>query len=98
VAFLKEEYLHITMAVGGPFESRSHFADAIGGPFESRSHFADAIGGPFESRVHTSDLLRSRLYEWIISFSLNLRNIYVRSTSRSPLERGPEASSSLASP
>jgi len=50
---LKEEYLHITMAVGVPLESRvfTHY-NCNWGPFESRL-LAIAVGHPFKSRVLT---------------------------------------------
>jgi len=75
-ARMKVEYLRITVAVGGPFESR-----AI-------THHS--FCWPFENRVLTYDLFRSILYEWIISFSPKMRKVYERNTFKGTLKRGPE--------
>ena len=61
--------LHITVAVGGPFES------------SVLTHFR-CCWGTFESGVFIYDQLRSILYEWIISLSPKLRKIYTQNTSK----------------
>ena len=53
--------------------------------------------GPFESRVLTHDQLRSILYEWIISFSPNLRNLRAKHLEWGPWKWGAEVSASLVS-
>jgi len=79
-------YLHITIAIGGPFESRA---------FTHYSYYR----GPFESKFLTYDMLRNILHEWIIiRFSPKLRKIYALNTSGGSEMGGPEASASLASP
>jgi len=81
----KAEYLHITVVVGSSFESRVAYLN-----------IAVALGGPFEGRVLNYDVVRKILYEYIINFSPNMRNIFARNTLRGPLKRVPEASASLA--
>jgi len=65
-------YLHITTAVGGPFESvvslckaeNLHITDVVGGLFKSRVaylHIAVALGGPFEGGVLNYDVIRKIL-------------------------------------
>jgi len=63
---------------------------AIGDPFESSvpAHYS-SCWGPFLSKVLAYDLLRSILYEWIISFLPKMRKIYMQNTSkRVPNKRG----------
>ena len=60
---LKTEYLHVTVAIGSPFESRvltncsccwaAHCLEA------EYLYITVADGGPFESRILTYDRLRS---------------------------------------
>jgi len=72
-ALLKKEYLHITMTVGGPFESRV------------LTHYRDCWRALW--KLSTYDLLlRSILFEWIIRFSPQMRKLYARNTSRRSLK------------
>jgi len=94
-------YLHISVAVGSPFESKlPSNSSSCWGPFESKvPALYSFCRGPLWKQSTYYDLLCSTLYEWIIRFSSKIRKIYVRNTSKgSPKKGGPQASALLASP
>jgi len=72
---LKEEYLHNAFAVGRSCEADYlHITVVVGGPYESRAaylHMAVVLGGPFEGRVLNYDVVRKILYERITNFYQN---------------------------
>jgi len=72
------------MAVGSPFtEEYLHIAKAVEAPLKVEClHLTVAAGAPSEGGLLNYDLLRKILYERIIVFSLKMRKIYARNTSR----------------
>jgi len=74
---LKADHLHIAVAVGAPLKAKY-------------LHSTVSVWGSFEIKLLTYDLLCSTLYEWVISFSPQIRKIYMRNTSRgAPKKGGP---------
>jgi len=89
---LRTEYLNNAFAVGRPCKAKHlHITVVVGGPFESRVsylHIAVALGGPLEGKVLNYGVVRKILYKRIIIFSSKMRNIFARNTFRGPLNRG----------
>ena len=90
--------LLISVAVGGPFESKLPLnCSCCWGYFQSKvPAYYSFWRGPFESRVLANDLLCSILYEWIISFSSKIRKIYARITWRGGPQKGGARGNCLA--
>ena len=72
---MKADHLHIAVAVGAPLKAKY-------------LHSTVSVWGSFEIKLLTYDLLCSTLYEWVISFSPQIRKIYMRNTSRGAPKRG----------
>jgi len=92
---LKEASLHNAVAVGRPCKAEYlHITVVVGGAFESRVaclYIAIALGDPFEGTVLNYDAVWKILYEWIIIYSQKLRsiwNIYARNTLKGGLKGG----------
>jgi len=72
------QYLHIKVAFEGPLKAKNF---TLQSPFWAPLkawylHITLSLGGPIESKALTYVLLYRTLYEWIISFSPKIRNIY----------------------
>jgi len=73
---LRKSFVHITVVVRGPFESRAAYL-----------HIAVDLRGPFEGRVVNYEAVPRILYELIINSSPKMRKIYGRNILRGAREK-----------